>query len=195
MLCKGRFSKLRRPCDSYIFFDARLAPEDRYRASQLNMCDDKLVFNLQNLFCLALVSSEALLIDTACIVSSSSPFVTSARNQSHRALNFAYLALNLIHITLHDWCIPLLVYFLCNEISIQIIVPKVCAVASNRVNRVISFIRNPINSPLARSCQVVAVREIKAILQKLIDRLNSFIDCFAGNNFLNADHNGYYTNL
>ena len=73
---------LRRPCNINILLNSELLPEDRHCATHLNMTQLLLSIDQQHSLLLYLITNEAKVIDSSCVVASTCSFMHASGNQS-----------------------------------------------------------------------------------------------------------------
>ena len=127
------------------------------------MADKEASSDDHDLLRLTKVGHIAHIIDTSRIVARSSPIPHSARNERQLCLNTVHGPRCLRKIALDQRCEPTTVYLLPDEVPIEGQVPKVLLVAGNQLERIRYFLLHPGQSALARRCQIITVREVKAI--------------------------------
>ncbi len=129
------------------------------------MTDEISIAYNHDLLSLTAISHVALVIDASCIVTSASPLPHSPGDQ--RQLRFYAIdrPLCLREITLDKRGEPPHINLLPDEVSVQCQIPEVLMVTCNQFERVRAFLLHPSHATLPRGRQIIAIGEIKTILQ------------------------------
>ena len=152
-----------------VLSQAPLLPEDGYRPAYLHVTDQEAPSDDHDLLRLAKVGHVAHVIDASRVIARPGSIPHSARNQRQLGLNTVQRPRCLRKVTLNQRREPATVHLLPDKVSVERQVPEVLLVTGDQLERIRYFLLHPGQTALARRCQIITVREVKAIFEVLFD--------------------------